>query len=581
MIFCISCMLVSFLYSQMNVGGGGWLVPSNVIMWTTSVVFIGFTLIRGLYLNRLYVSNLWFAFGGMLLLLITLSTVHSSASLVDIFVYWLAMLLIWLFVGALQQYRLGRKELLQFAFVVSIFAFIQAFISLVQTIDNYKVLYQLTGYYPFKFSGRPVGTFQQVNMLASFLAFGLVLIFYVLTSPAKHWGTIRQRWLLVFMTIVIFYVLLISGSRAGFLGFIFALGWMVLFRYKTVLAARNWVFIWLVSLSIGFVLSLLFAPNNLGFSELNRKFFDVMNGSDIRAYLYTSTFRMFLEGPLLGYGLGNFNNAYLSFISHENIPKTLDGVSFINFTHPHNELLFWMIQSGIFCLMAIIVFVIAYLKALWKYSKSWGLLLLGLISPLFIQSQLSYPFSLSAAHLFVFLVLLTFGLKGYARKITIGGSSKTINQSSYLKHGIIVFIVAVFGNILCFSWLTLKGIKEAYYFDNRLFLYKNAEFSGYETQGYFNYASKQPMFSVLINHAMQEMAKIALEKNNQYDMHQYIMWSNNTWLKEGKVTKENVKNSIFLVKIYFELGEFKKAELLSKRNIDYLRLNQTDNLIIN
>lgn len=114
-------------------------------------------------------------------------------------------------------------------------------------------------------------------------------------------------------------------------------------------------------------------------------------------------------------------------------------------------------------------------------------------------------------------------------------------------------------------WLTLRGITEAYYFESRLFLYQQAEFDGYETQGYFKWASHHPFLNPMVHSSMQAMGKTAIEKNNQYDMRQYVLWAGQTWINE-RLSHQTINSSVLLAQVFNALGESEKATEVTQKN---------------
>lgn len=403
----------------------GWCLP---ISWFGgAVLFIVLTFWRGLVLQRLVLPTLGLVFVSALCLLFFVGLINAELLNVGVIMSGLGMLIVGLFLMALLQYRLTQVDLVFIGFIVCLLGFFQALIGFVQVHDTYKVLYQLTGYYPFKFSGRPVGSFQQVNMLASFLSICVVLTFYLLSQTTRHWGGVRKRVFLVLATIAMVYVLLISGSRAGLLALLVGLVWLIAVRWRLILRSSLWMLAWLAAVFVGAALAWLYPGDSSSLNDVNRKLFEVLMGTDIRLFLYSTSFKLFLESPWLGYGLGNFNAAFVSYVALNGAPEVFQALNMSSFSHPHNEPLFWLLQSGVFGILAILGFMVLYIRALWQFSHRRALLLLGLALPLWVQAQLCYPFSLSAMHLFLLIVLLAFGLKG-SKKSLFGLVVKSLKQ---------------------------------------------------------------------------------------------------------------------------------------------------------
>ncbi|WP_431224598.1 pilin glycosylation ligase domain-containing protein [Serratia sp. L9] len=74
----------------------------------------------------------------------------------------------------------------------------------------------------------PYGIFQQVNMLASFMACGLALALYLQCGPASR----HLQWLSGLMLLMAPFLLLISFSRIGLLAFVLLTPWQLAIMYR-------------------------------------------------------------------------------------------------------------------------------------------------------------------------------------------------------------------------------------------------------------------------------------------------------------------------------------------------------------
>ena len=515
-IYLFMFLLFSFFYSFPNTGGAGWMVPSNIAIWFGIGGFVSIALVlSNLNINYVF-SNVGLFLGVLLFCLAVLGAVNTSISHSELFGYFGLFIFIWLFFIAVLQFKLDFKLLIQLLFVVVVIGVLQSIISYIQVFDNYRIFNLWFGYEPFRITGRPTGSFQQVNMLASFLSLSLISALFLLSLKPKQWLTNNKKIFLYIASFTIFSVLLLSGSRTGFLALIIPILGLLILRYK---AFKNNILplaLWVLSLTLGGMFVYFILNDLSSINLLADKLSKVSSGTDSRIHLYFSGFNLFLDSPWVGYGIGGYNEALQGYYQNQSLPNGLTQSQIDRMTHPHNELLFWMLQSGVVALIVVLAFVVYYLKVLFNYNKGYAWLILILISPLIIQTQLSYPFTLSAMHLFLLLILLAFGVKDFVY-IKINSS---VVSGLLMMFAVFVLVVTTYA-----AYLSLKSIKEVFYFQSRLSLYQDDRYEGYEQNGYLLTATKHPLFSRNAINAMESMLIRAEKTHNLYDVKQYLLWA--------------------------------------------------------
>jgi O-antigen ligase len=77
----------------------------------------------------------------------------------------------------------------------------------------------------------------------------------------------------------------------------------------------------------------------------------------IRAVVYENTFELVQEEPWLGTGTGGFGAAYAAHVKD----KYTDWRLLPNAVDPHNQYLFFLVEQGIFGLVAFLAFIVAAL----------------------------------------------------------------------------------------------------------------------------------------------------------------------------------------------------------------------------
>jgi O-antigen polymerase len=126
-----------------------------------------------------------------------------------------------------------------------------------------------------------------------------------------------------------------------------------------------------------------------------------------RILMLKTSWEMFKEEPLKGHGFGNFESLYMRYQAkvadkNEDLRKFIGG--FVS--HPHNEIAYIAVQSGMLGLAGFAVAVAVFLKMIRRIGFQKGGLYLGLLFPFSFHSLVEYPLELSVVHYFTFLLIL-------------------------------------------------------------------------------------------------------------------------------------------------------------------------------
>ncbi len=237
----------------------------------------------------------------------------------------------------------------------------------------------------------PYGIFQQVNVLASFMACGLALALYLYCGRPSR----SLQWLIGLLLLIAPFLLLISFSRIGLLAFFLLTPWQLVMLYR--ISHRRGVLATLLILA-GVLAALLMidikgAPRAI----------TTVSTLSYRLIGWQEAWLMLLEKPLLGWGYGSFQYHFLHHI-HLTRPDLL--LSF-NLSHPHNELLLWAVEGGLPSLLGITLMGYGLWRLLRRYlaflrrGAPWVAVL-----PIVLHMMVEYPLSLSAAHAIFLLVIL-------------------------------------------------------------------------------------------------------------------------------------------------------------------------------
>jgi len=545
-------LVLVFMYSQPNVGGSGLLMPNNTTLWT----LVGLFSVVSFY--KVLMKGHWFgsSSANWLILILTsiflLTLVNTTSSVNVQFLYGVGFFGVILFFYTLFQWRLSHAKFLQILVFVCFIGLLHAIISIIQLHDTYHLWNVFTGYFPFKLSGnRPLGIVQQVNMNATFMATVVTVSLYLIS----HKSFCLYKWFfkaVVFLAVLSsVYVLTLSVSRAGILAAV--IGLFIIFFVRKKQFKKNKYFVsWLMSIFVGILFAYLFPGMALDNSYLDSKLQAITSGTDIRLFLYGSAIKMFFASPLFGYGLGGYTQGLIEYVNTVGVPSWLEELDLITFLHPHNEVLFWVLQGGVGVLLLIVLLVGLYIKTLLRQRGLFIVGVLGLSAPMLIQAQLSFPFSMSSIHLLLPLFFLQYAIRNKKCKVNFA-------ISRYKKISIRFVAMALFLLVTYSAWFTFKSIEEAYDFQNRLFITATQSKKEIEEMRYFDHATYHPAFKQAVELVMNKVLVKSLTQNNKYDIKRFIWWaevqSQNT---RSKQTQINLKKAYAFMKQNKDKGQGKE-----------------------
>ncbi|EGT5661336.1 O-antigen ligase family protein [Cronobacter dublinensis subsp. dublinensis] len=311
----------------------------------------------------------------------------------------LAAVVLW---QALLRLSFTPRQKRQILLAVFVLALGQALIALLQAFCPHLAM-QLYEYDWLRNHGRPYGIFQQVNLLASFLATGVGCGFLLLLTTPR-----RQAWLLTAGLGVMVFVLALNQSRAGAIGAVVvtaaicaaagrgnitragaALGVM------TLCAWAGWYITQHVTVMVN------------GEPYLMAR--DYAGSTRERWHILVITWQMIMEKPWLGWGYGTFEYAF----SRWALAHPGSGYRYaMPITHPHNELLYMWFQGGVVALAGMLLLVTGWLSMLknaWRHGREATAFAL-LVAPLLVHLNLEYPFYQSFVHFGLFILLLRLGV---------------------------------------------------------------------------------------------------------------------------------------------------------------------------
>ncbi len=390
--------IVAMHFFMPNPGGSGLALSFNATTWLAFSISIGIGLYQigtqgVLRYNKMTIVLF------ISCLMMTAPVLYPNSSLLlsvsRLTGLWMGFLLFVI----LQQFRFSNRQKQRLLWFIVIAVAIQAVYGWVQ----YLLLEpgNMFGYNTIH--NRPYGIFQQVNVMASFLATGLAISAYLLSrQPIKYQHKLSDVTLLYLMPLLTIPLIVVIASRTGWLAAILSTILVLPYLYR--FATHKRIIGWCLSALVGIVLGLLLPMiSSHGNADLVK---DRANFDSARSYIYPQTLDMIIEKPFTGYGYGRFESDYILYTARQHQLNTDYHVGLPALTHPHNEMLYWGVEGGLLPLLGITLAAAFMLLRMYQTKKGTRLAMFGLFVPIVLHSQLEYPFYHSFVHWITFIVLL-------------------------------------------------------------------------------------------------------------------------------------------------------------------------------
>lgn len=248
---------------------------------------------------------------------------------------------------------------------------------------------------------KPHGVFLQPNVMATFMATGLAIALFLSTKSTL----ITSRFYFLFKSFIYFslfstsFLLVVLQSRTGHLSALLVLTLMTPYLYHN---SRKQLTVNILIISLAILTSIVNLKESNG-PKWDSKDYTSINA---RSVIYEVSLDMVKTKPLLGYGYGNFERSFIDHFNRYAIEKPNIGNTIQGLSHPHNEVLFWVVEGGVLALFAFMLFATAYITTWLNISRRKSLALFALLLPILLHSQLEFPFYSSVSHFIIFLLIL-------------------------------------------------------------------------------------------------------------------------------------------------------------------------------
>ena len=427
--------LIAMHFYLPNLGGLGLSLPFNLMTWFGLSLALSMGLYQAATKQIVRYSKLTI---GLFIscIIITIPLFYSFSpninfALPRLIALWLGLIL---FI-VLQQFSLSnahKQRLLWFIVLAVVieaaFGYVQLFLLKPGNLFGYDTLIN-----------RPYGIFQQINLMVSFLATGIVISAYLLARQQRKYGEkISRVTLLYLIPLISTPIIVVLTSRTGWVITLISVLMITpyLFRFSTTKRFIGWV----SSLVAGVGLGLFIAYSSGHIDHITGE----ENIASTRQTVLPQSIDMFIEKPFTGYGYGRFEAEYILYTARQHQLNTNYPAGIQDTAHPGNEVLFWGVEGGIIPVLGIILAAILILYRIYSTRKGTRLAILGLLMPIALHAQLENPFSQSAIHWITFIILLFWVDQRTAKykKVSLKQLSKlTLRASSLLLPLLITSIV--------------------------------------------------------------------------------------------------------------------------------------------
>lgn len=383
--------LLGMHFFMHNPGGSGLYLPFNAWGWMFASLAIGLGLWQVTLRQRLIWSSLqgWF-WGGALLLLLPMA--YPGFELKDYAIPRLLGLFAgMLFLSCLYQWALDASRRERLLYLVLGAVAIEALLGLIE----YYLLVPGNWLGYDTRNNRPYGIFQQPNVMASFMATGLVLAAWL-----EGRGRLAGPWLTGLrygLMLACPLLLVVLQSRVGQLGALLGVILLLPMLKERKLVARVLLLVAL-GILLGLASQLLVAGAKRGL--------EVYQSGGMRSIYWPYAIKLIMQAPWSGWGYGSFESVFLHhYMADKALQPEMVQIEY-NLDHPHNEFLYWAVEGGIVPMLGMLLMGGAIL---WRLSQTrWrqGLALLALVTPILLHSQTEYPFYHAIVLWWVLLLLL-------------------------------------------------------------------------------------------------------------------------------------------------------------------------------
>jgi len=388
-----------------HVGGGGLYVPYNIFGWCTIGILLG---ISFWYIseNRKLDFSKFQIFSWVMFILFLIPMYYPNNEFAYRSTYRLLFVAggITLY-GAFLQMRLNKDDKAHILLIILVAVFVQSMVGIIQYYGLFSAPFSL-----FEKKIFPYGTFQQKNVMTTFLATGIGISLFLLSNRLELF---RHKIYLYFLLLVPFtssVIIIAIKSKAGYI----ALFSTIIFQLFLVNFNSKKLRVWFLSFFLGLFIGWI-SPKAVNYFKSStvplyeRDIRSQMSTVKTRALYYSTSWQMFMDNKIFGVGYGRFPREirnYLAKLRSKSPESDFKISEYID--HPHNEILLWVSEGGVAPLIGFIILIFSFIAMLSKRSRSDVFLCFSLISPIGFHAMFELPFFISVPHWITMIFLIYF-----------------------------------------------------------------------------------------------------------------------------------------------------------------------------
>jgi O-antigen polymerase len=432
--------LIAPFYYHPHIGGEGLRVPNNITVWMVATTIIWYSFYLTLKRPTFQLPK-YFIYIVAFPILITFSGFVTG---VEQPLKWLFRLLfIWggvAFFFSLFQHGLKQGRFDRILFIIVVSALFHGLVGIAQ-LWLYK---EMPFWLPTPLSAVPRGLFQQLNNQATYLVTAIMITIYLSTRPLVTKGTV---WIPAVMVVTVAsssFLIILTSSRIGLLGLFLGLVIAVSTLWLRLNLNKRLSILLLISLVLGGMLGLNSSEDMVTTAAVD-KTVAIQSGysGSARLGIYSISLDLIKQQPVFGHGIGSFPRVwqYAKPDFYQDHPNGVLPSLFVN--HPHNEILFWLVEGGFIAGIGLLAVLLAVIFALKKIGWQRGGAYAAMLLPIGLHTQVEMPFYTSIIHwiLFVLLLSILFQNSLVRRQLRLSAmAKKTVGYTS----SVLLLIVLMF-----------------------------------------------------------------------------------------------------------------------------------------